>query len=139
MRSSSVFAPRQFKEKNMRKTALGIATGMLLSISAPSSHATYNSTVTGIVAYVSQIGPSIGTPTETIAFALTNQPSINCGGYQEFTISPTTVSDAQTRKNMLAILLAAKTSGASVNVGYDNVANGFCEAGRAGVYWLGVQ
>jgi hypothetical protein len=122
----------------MKKSLALLAMAALLLIGTP-SHATYNSTVTGTVAYVQQIGPSIGTPTETLAFALTNQPSIDCSGFQAFTISPTTVPDAQTRKNMLAMLLTAKASGAAVVVGYDSNAGGFCEAGRAGVYWLSVQ
>ena len=49
-----------------------------------------------------------------------------------------TAADAQARKNILAVLLTAKASGALVTVTFDTAT--FCDAfGFPGVYAVGVQ
>jgi hypothetical protein len=99
------------------------------------ARATYNGTVTGTVTFVQQMSTSLWFTAETTAFGLSNQPSINCGGYQQFIITPNSVTDAQTRRNMVAILLAAKATGAQVSIGYDST-GAFCDQGMAAVYFV---
>lgn len=104
-----------------------------------SANAVYNATVTGTVSWVQQDGPNVGYAAETINFKLDNQPSINCGsGFQQFSISPGTIADAQTRKNMLSMLMMAKATGSQVTVGYDST-GGFCDQGMPGVYYIVVR
>lgn len=61
-----------------------------------------------------------GSTPELITFQLTNMPNTGCPGGGWFIIDPTDVADAQTRKNLLTTLFAAKLTGASVNVVYSN-------------------
>src|SRR6185369_6764144 len=92
-------------------------------------------TADSTLTYVSQMGATGNA--ETVVFALASGPAINCAGYQEFVISPGTVPDAQSRKNMFALLLTAKATGAAIRISFSNAdGSGFCESGRAGVYWI---
>jgi len=104
----------------------------LLALTLP-ARAPYNATVTGTATFVQQMSTSLWFTTESTAFGLSNQPNINCGGYQQFIITPSTVTDAQTRRNRIAILLAAKATGAQISVGYDST-GAFCDQGMAAVY-----
>lgn len=98
--------------------------------------AVYNATVTGNIVFIQQDGPNVGYAAETINFRLDNQPTVNCGsGFQQFSISSGTVSDAQTRKNMLSMLMMAKATASQVTVGYDGT-GGFCDQGMPGVYYI---
>lgn len=107
-------------------------------LGAPADAVSY-ATVTGHVLWVMQIGQNLGYVAETYAFKLDAQPTINCpSGFQEFTVSPTTIADAQTRKNMLAIIMTAKATDAQVTVEYDS-SGGFCDQGRPAVYYVLVQ
>ena len=103
---------------------------VLVSAQSMASQATFTSSVDSITPLGSGALP------ETIAITFAGQPTVSCSGYQEFVISPGTVPDAQTRKNMYALLLTAKATGASVTVSYEGTANTFCESGRAGIYYL---
>ena len=120
-------------------TRFGAALGLTLACTPAS--ADYNSTVQGTLTWVEQIGgqsPGMiaGLAAGSIRFKLDNQPTVNCNGWNAFVIPPTGI-DESTRKNMLAMLLAAKASGASVVVAYDSTGNG-CSNGDAVIYYLRV-
>jgi hypothetical protein len=61
-----------------------------------------------------------GSIPELVTFQLTNMPNTGCPGGGWFMIDPTDVADAQTRKNLLTTLFAAKLTGASINVVYSS-------------------
>lgn len=52
-----------------------------------------------------------------------------------FAISPATVPDAQTRKNMVAANLSAKLTGATVEVAYDST-GATCDQQMLAVYYF---
>lgn len=121
---------------NVKKIALGTLLAGAISMSA---FATYNATAVGTVRFITQMGPGLQYAPETVVFQISNQPATTCSsGYSQFLISPASVPDAQTRKNMLAILMTAKASGAQVQVAYDNT-NGYCDQGSPAVYYLSLQ
>lgn len=97
--------------------------------------AVYNATVTGTIVYATQYAPSLGYTPETFAFVLSNQPTVSCAQYQYFVISPNTVTDAQTRKNFVAMVLMAKATGGQIEVAYDKT-GGYCDQGFIGVYYV---
>jgi hypothetical protein len=57
---------------------------------------------------------------EIVSFQVTNMPNTGCPTGTWFFFDPTDVTDAQTRKNLLTTLFAAKLSGATVNVVYSS-------------------
>ncbi|HEX5208002.1 MAG TPA: hypothetical protein VFW10_09460 [Steroidobacteraceae bacterium] len=105
-----------------------------LLVSLPAG-ATYNATATGTVAYVQQDSPAMGYAPETFTFTITNQPSVACGAFHYFIISPNSIPDAQTRKNMVALVVEAKATGGQVEVAYDST-GGYCDQGMIGVYYI---
>jgi len=110
--------------------------GLAVSTRAP---ATYNATVVGTVDYIQQYSTSLPPfGPETLVFTLTNQPSVPCSGSNYFIISPATTTDEQTLKNLIALVLTAKTTGAKLTVAYDS-AGGYCSQGFAGVYYIGMR
>jgi|HubBroStandDraft_6_1064221.scaffolds.fasta_scaffold1051838_2 hypothetical protein len=125
-----------------RTTALRVAASFALALLIGPVSAGYNSTVTGTLNFIQQMSTTMSYSPETVVFALTNQPTFSCGsGFSYFIISPNSVTDAQTRKNMMGLLMMAKSTGAQVIVGYDkaSVQGGSCDQGYAMVYWLEVQ
>jgi hypothetical protein len=102
---------------------------------AVSAWGTDNATTTGTVVTLTQYSTSLNVPGETVLFSLSNQPTVACPYTSYFFISPSTVTDQQTRKNFLAILLSAKTTGAQIAVGYDS-SGAFCDQGGIGVYLI---
>ena len=91
---------------------------LALSVTANATHQTIAGTVTGIEVDA----PSFGA-VQTIAFQLSNHPTATgCKGATNgwFSFSPTTVTDAQTRTNLLATLFAARISGINVLIVYDD-------------------
>ena len=100
-----------------------------------SAHATYNATVIGTITTITQFGTALQFGPETVVFDLANQPTIACPQGAHFLFSPATITDAQTRKNMLAILLHAKATGSQVEVAYDNT-GGYCDQGYPAVYYI---
>ena len=95
--------------------------------------ATYNATVSGTINIVQQDAGVLNTP-ETTIFQLSTQPTVACPLHY-FAISPATVPDAQTRKDLVAAILTAKASGATLEVGYDST-GAYCDQGMVGVYWI---
>jgi hypothetical protein len=99
------------------------------------ARATYNATVIGTVSTITQFGTALQFGPETVEFDLANQPTIGCPQGSHFIFSPSSITDAQTRRNMLAILLHAKATGTQVEVAYDN-SGGYCDQGYPAVYYI---
>jgi len=100
-----------------------------------SAYATYNATVIGTITTLTQFGTALQFSPETVMFDLSNQPTIACPSGSHFVLSPTTIADAQTRKNMLAMLLHAKATGNQVAIAYDNTGS-YCDQGYPAVYYI---
>jgi hypothetical protein len=111
-----------------------VIVGLSLSLVASAG---YNTTVTGTITNVSQFTAAQGLTAGTFGFQVSGQPNVTaCGGRGSyFIVSSTSIPDAQTRTNIYALLLTAYTSGAQVEVGYDNT-GGFCDQTGIGVYWI---
>jgi len=106
---------------------LAIAFPTSTSLTQPSSAASplvpvtgaADSTVTGTLASVGVESTVLGLGPEIATFVMTNQPtSTGCPSSIVFMFTAADVTDSNTRKNMLATLLAARVSGASVTVVY---------------------
>ncbi len=111
---------------------LSIIAGAGLSMPA---RATYNATVTGTITIVQQDSGVLFSP-ETTIFQLSTQPTVTVGcTIHYFSISPATVPDAQTRKDMVAAILTARATGATVEVAYDNT-GGYCDQQMVAVYYF---
>ena len=125
-----------------RMTALQITASLAIALVVEPAIAGYSATASGTVNFVQQMAsPSMGTA-ETFLFAISGQPALSCGsGFNYFVISPNSVPDAQTRKNLVAQLMMAKATGATVVVGYDSASAGTnsCDQGYPIVYWLEVS
>lgn len=104
--------------------------GAGLSIPAQAS---YNATVIGIVTIVQQDSGVLMSP-ETMIFQLSTQPTVACPLHY-FAISPATVADANTRRNMVAAILTAKATGATVEVAYDST-GAYCDQQMVAVYYF---
>jgi hypothetical protein len=78
--------------------------------------------------------PAVGIG-EEVFFSLSNQPSTACinGGF--FAITSAAVNDAQTCKNFFAMLLLAKSTGASIQVPHDST-GAYCDQNAIGVYLI---
>ena len=97
-------------------SALWAATLFCLSITAWAS----DSTATGTVINLVVDSTAGGSGAEIVSFQVTNMPNTGCPTGTWFFFDPTDVTDAQTRKNLLTTLFAAKLSGATVNVVYSS-------------------
>ena len=116
----------------------GVFAAAAFALAAVPAGAGYNATATGTVNFIQQMSPSMGTA-ESFIFAISGQPALTCGsGFHYFIVSPNSITDPQTRKNMLAILMLAKGTGASIVVGYDSATapGNSCDQGYPVVYWL---
>jgi len=105
----------------MNPLSTKLCTGVLLiatTIWSLAARATYNATVIGTVSTISQFGTALQFDPETVVFDLANQPTTACPQGSHFILSPNSVTDAQTRKNMLAILLHAKATGTQVEIAH---------------------
>jgi hypothetical protein len=125
----------------MRKLAIPAA-AVLVALAGSSPGQAASTFVTGTVIEVFVDSTVNNNPPETVFFkfqpaagqqALTTgctQGSTTTAGTAEiFEFEPASVTDAQTRKDMLTLLFAARTSGMTAEVAYDN-AGAFC--GTAG-------
>jgi len=107
--------------------ALLILNGLAVCFSA---HATVRSITTTIVGFSTVAPNAFGVGAETTLFKISTLPtSTGCSGGNNgwFAFSPTTITDAQTRKNFVANLLTAKSSSASVVLVFDD-AGTTCDA-----------
>jgi hypothetical protein len=121
----------------MRKLTIP-ATALLFSLALASPVYATPTSITGTVTQVFVDSTENKNPPETVFFkfqpaagqqALTTgcpQGSTTTAGTAEFfEFEPASVADAQTRKNMLTLLFAARTAGMTLEVAYDN-AGAFC-------------
>jgi hypothetical protein len=114
----------------MRKSAISTILALSIAILSMPSHAAITFKAGTVVSVFTS---GTGTPAESVTFTMsfanqpTGCPSTNQTGGQVFTFTPADVSDAQTRKNMLTVILAARTSGIPLTVVWDN-AGAHCDA-----------
>ena len=99
---------------------------MALAVLGMSMTAEAFPTASGPVVNLVVSSTAAGGAPEVISFQVSPMPNTGCPSGTWFLFSPTDISDAQTRKNMLATLFAAKLTGTSVNVVYSNT---ICDAG----------
>jgi hypothetical protein len=97
---------------------------LALSVAANATQRQVTGTVTGM-----EVSSPKFTAAETILFQISNPPPVTgctfaANGW--FAFSPTTVTDAQTRKNLLATLLTARVTEINVLVLYDD-AGAYCD------------
>lgn len=119
----------------------GALISLLLSavlVVSDSANAVNNASATGTITFLQQMGSSAGYQTETLIFAISSQPGSGICGKPYFVISPNSVTDAQMRKNYLAMILQAKSTGSTVQIGFDNL-GGFCDQQFIGIYYLWVS
>jgi hypothetical protein len=96
--------------------------------------AVWNAETTGTVVWVGMYAPDAAAA-QTVLFRLSNQPTTGCAANDAFSVSPATITDAQTLKNMVALVMAAKASGAPIMVAHDS--GSVCEpSGRPRVYFV---
>ena len=99
------------------------------------SRATCNGTVIRTVSTFTQCGTALQFGPETVILDVANQPTIPCPQGSHLTLSPNSITDAQTRRKMLAVLLHAKATGSQLEVAYDN-AGGYCDQAYAAVSYM---
>jgi hypothetical protein len=94
-----------------------IAASILLCSPAQAAVQTITATVTLVI-----VNSTLNsTPMETVDFKLPSMPgSTGCTGTGYFEFNAASVTDANTRKNMVAALYAARASGLTVSVVYDD-------------------
>jgi hypothetical protein len=100
----------------------------ILIFSTPSHAKLVFTTGTVIGLFVSGVGSAAESVNFTMSFGpqttgCTNPDQTN----QVFVFNPTDITDPQTRKNMLALLMSARISGTPVTVDWDN-AGAYCDA-----------
>jgi hypothetical protein len=102
--------------------AVLVLPAILLALPAHAKFQTVSGTVTLVV-----VNSTTSAPAETVDVKLSNMPAVTgCtsgGGFFEF--NATSVTDAQTRKNMVAALYEARATGATISIVYDD-AGAFC-------------
>ena len=91
-----------------------------LTVLAVSMTAEAFPTATGTVVNLVVSSTAAGSPPEEISFQISNMPNTGCPTGTWFFFNPSDITDAQTRKNLVATLFAAKLTGASINVVYSN-------------------
>jgi len=92
---------------------------------------------TGTVTQLQQNTTADGYTAGTFSFQLSGQPSVPACGTRGgwFVVSSNSISDAQTRINIFALLLTASTAGTQVSVLYDN-AGALCDQTGIAVYYV---
>jgi hypothetical protein len=102
--------------------ALTASASIGLQLSANAANAVITGTITTLGVQSTEQAPP-----EVVDIVLNvRPPATGCpGGTAGFEFSPASVTDAQTRKNMLTLLLAAKMSGSNITIVYDN-AGAYC-------------
>lgn len=116
----------------MRKAAISAILALSTLIGSMPSHAKLIFT-SGTV--ISVFVGGVGAPPESVSFTMSFGPqTTGCTNIdptnQVFFFNPTDISDAQTRKDMLSLLIAARASGIPLTVDWDDSgahcdANGF--------------
>lgn len=116
------------------KSLLSAAVCVGFGLCATHTWAAWNAETTGSVEWVGMYSPDAAA-VQTVLFRLSNQPTTGCAANDAFALSPATITDAETLKRMVALVLAAKASGQPILVAHDSGAA--CEpTGRPRVYFL---
>ena len=102
---------------------------LMMMVASLASNASYNANMSGSVAWVATYAD-----TDSIYFALRNQPSSHPGCVPHYFVITGSVP-ADRRKAMLSNLLIARTTGEGINIGYD--ATGDCAEGYIRVHRVG--
>jgi hypothetical protein len=111
---------------------------LLFSLACLPVRAVNNAVAIGTVDLLQLNSTSAGGSPETVMFTLSEMPTaVWCGPFHRFAVSPVSVTDGQTRKNMVATLLAAKAAGQRLQVAFDNT-GAFCDQGYMGIYYIAV-
>ncbi len=117
-----------------RKLLLTVLVSSGFVFCATPAGAAWNAERIGTIAWVGMYAPDAAAA-PTVIFGLSNQPTTGCAANDAFSLSPASITDAQTLKNMVALVMAAKASGASVKVAYDS--GSACDStGRPRVYYI---
>jgi len=115
----------------MKKISL---TAVLLSIALSAPLAAAPTSIVGTVTLVGAYGNQAG----TLLFALSSQPTTGCSNNNYFEVSPSTVTDPESRRNIYATLLTARATGIQVAVSFDTGA--FCDTmGFPAIYSIFLQ
>jgi hypothetical protein len=114
----------------MRKAAISAILALSILVFATPSQAKLTFTAGTVVGlFVSGAGSAPESVSFTMSFGPQTTGCSNSGGTnQVFVFNPTDITDAQTRKNMLALLMAARISGTPITVDWDT-AGADCDAG----------
>ena len=99
------------------------------------ANAAYTNSAAGTVTHIQQESPGLPSSPETFLFQISGQPTGLCGPFNFFIISPNSVTDAQTRKNMVAMVLIAKAMGSQITVAYDST-GASCDQQYPVVYYI---
>jgi hypothetical protein len=116
----------------MRKVAISAILALsVLSVSTPSQAKLVFLQGTVIAVFIG----GVGSPAESVSFTMSFTPqATGCTNINQpnqiFAFSPADIADAQTRKNILTLVMASRTSGIPLTVDWDNAgahcsANGF--------------
>jgi hypothetical protein len=125
----------------LKKFAAASLVAVFAALLALPAVATYNATISGHVISIQTLTPGAGYSGAAVAFTLDSGPPTGCvsGGWKQFIISSASVTDPETRKNLVAAVMMAKATGSTVVVGYDSTLGGFCDQGSYGVYYVHVS
>jgi hypothetical protein len=113
------------------RTLLAVACSLWLT----TAWATWNAETTGSVEWVGMYAPDAA-GAQAVLFRLSNQPTTGCAANDAFSLSPASISDPQTLKNMVALVLAAKASGQPILVAHDSGAACDATTSRPRVYFV---
>ena len=114
----------------MRKSAISAMLALtILIFSVPSQAKLVFLSGTVLTVFVG----GVARPAESVTFIMSFAPqTTGCtnagGGNQVFVFDPTTITDAQTRKDILALIMASRTSGVPLTVDWDD-AGAHCAGG----------
>src|SRR5438105_2904303 len=96
----------------------------LVALIPPTLAAPLQAAPTSMVGTVIIVG-AYGNQAGTLLFGLSSQPTTGCSNNNYFEVSPGTVSDPESRRNIYATLLTARATGIQVAVQYDT--GSFCD------------
>src|SRR5258708_10065820 len=119
---SPVLKHQRYFMRKLLFATLMVAATIGLHVSANAANAVLTGTITGL-----SVQSTEQAPPEVVDIVMSvRPPATGCpAGTAGFEFSPASVTDAQTRKNILAVLIAAKLAGTTITIVYDN-AGAYC-------------
>jgi hypothetical protein len=110
---------------------------ILAALAAQSAANAATAVVTGTIVTLSVTSP------EWVVFNMSDQPpaaSTGCSAPAAyFAFSPTSITDANSRRDLLALLMMAKAAGMTVLVSYDNAGANCDASGYPSIYTIMIQ